>query len=270
MHMGEAVKVDRDWQEALRYFGYDHATEQRSVKSWKKWPRSWRRILRHMQLRADALEAFEFGCGGARHLATLALNGWKCLGIDISGEVLERAGHFIKVLSEQCGYSLPVEFHCGDFSDYHTDRRFNLVFHWGVLEHIMREPDRIALLRKMFDLASSDGYVVSVVPNGIHPLRDLQRRQGLGGYVIPEIDYDGGSLMREMIACGGRDVIVLPHNVFGYLPIVRKSRFDAMARRLIYYLWQVVPQSLLPCEFALRHCYWLIAIARKGGGSNKE
>jgi len=258
------MSVVQAWRDAYSRSNYDFRLNNKSVKTRKTWSRSWRRIMRQMSLTCSSeLCAFEVGCGTAEHLVKLALNGWRCVGIDVSEIALRHALDLTNHISEQCGRPLPIELKNGDFLAYSDIRRFDLVFQWGVVEHFLDVSERTLALRKMFELTKPGGYVVSVVPNGTHPLRSIQRSRGLGGYEIAEIDYSCESLTHEMESAGGCEVVVLPHDLFGYLKIISTSTGNSIGRKFIYYLWQMIPQSILPRRFCCRRCFSLIGVARK-------
>lgn len=94
-------------------------------------------------------------------------------------------------------------------------------------------------------------------------MRKRMRDEKLGGYDIPEVDYDSEMMFSELKECGGTDIAVLPHNLFGYLLALKSQGLAGLARRLYYYAWQIVPPSSVPEGFAFRHAGTLIGMARK-------
>jgi len=157
-----------------------------------------------------------------------------------------------------------IEFRSLNFLNLEPDPLgFDVTFHFGVLEHYLDAAERRRHLEKMFDVTRSGGFVVSVVPNGGHVLRAEQRESGLGGYIIPEIDYSVGLLRAEMIDCGAISVQVLPHDLFGYLKLRNQYGLRKVYYGCLYYLMQLPVFQLLPMWFLENHAYSLIAIARK-------
>jgi len=140
------------------------------------------------------------------------------------------------------------------------------VFHVGVVEHFLDRRERLAFLKRMFAAARPGGYVMSMVPNGQHVMRREARRRGLGGYIVPEIDYSADLVEREMRQCGAVDVAVLHHNMFGYLRIKDSRGMLRVAELAGYALLQLFPWRFLPRRFLDRHDFWLIGIGRKAAG----
>ncbi len=139
--------------------------------------------------------------------------------------------------------------------------RYDLVFNVGVIEHYLRREDRLEFLSRMFLLAKRGGYIVSIVPAGTHPYRQEQKQKGWGGYNIPEVDYDPPMLISEMQHVGLQEVMVLPHNVFGYL-LARPSGRPSWFNWLIYGgLQLVVP--ILSSALRYSHAYSFVGVGRK-------
>jgi SAM-dependent methyltransferase len=252
------------WVGELKQHGYDHAQQLSRVeidRLLRRPSRTWRRILPRVRL-PERAEVFEAGCGGAVQLVQLAGQGYRGVGIDVSPEVLERARAFVAAAQASPLWDGNVELVQGDFMDYCSDRRFDLVFHFGVVEHILDPQPRLAFLRHMVELARSGGWIVSVVPSGTHPLRQEQRRKGWGGYVVPEIDYSPSLMLEEFRSLGLVGGVVLPHNLFGYLTVPPDlGRISRTWRRVAYLAAQAIHG---PAAGVLgRHAYSLIGIARK-------
>ena len=262
------MNVGQEWRKALEKEGYGHAALKKDdCPKLKKFSRIWKRALGIIQLDASSFQnrsVFEFGCGGGKHLIPFALNGFRCVGIDVSPEVLDRARQYIQEVSSLCGAELPIELISGDFLEYQAPGGlYDLVFHVGVIEHFLDDEERQRTLQKMFALAKPGGYVVSMVPSGMHPIRQKMKKLGLGGYGIAEIDYTPEIMAREFKACGSADYMALPHNVFGYLLIDDAKGLVKLGQKLLYYVVQIIPPRFLPYDFAVRHASTLIGIAKK-------
>ena len=180
------------------------------------------------------MRVLEVGCGGGLQLAKLAALGCECIGIDVSQEVLARAENYFSEIHRVCGQELDIKLIAGDFFD--LDRTelggcFDLVFNFGVIEHILDESARLKFLEKKYELTKDGGYIVSMVPNGSHPLRNKMKSMNLGGYNIPEIDYDQHLMEEEFKAIGAKQIIILPHNLFIYLLLEKNNFFiDALEK----------------------------------------
>jgi SAM-dependent methyltransferase len=255
------------WRKELKERGYEPQTLTRwSCIRFAILSRTWRRILRRTAglSRFAPIRALEVGCGGGAQLVPLYVNGWNCVGVDVSPEVLARARVYAENADKHCQAAGNIEFRCLNFLDLDPDPvGFDVTFHFGVLEHYLDAAERRHHLEKMFNVTRPGGFVVSFVPNGGHILRAQQRDRGLGGYIIPEIDYSVRLLRAEMIDCGAISVQVLPHDLFGYLKLRNQHGLRKAYSGCLYYLMQLPMFQLLPMRFLEKHAYSLIAIARK-------
>ena len=208
---------------------------------------------------------FEVGCGGGKYLVMFGLKGWKCVGLDCSREVLQRAERYIEEVKNKCDGGIDIRLVRADFLEYIMEgsSSFDIVFNAGVIEHFLDETERLEFLKKKFELAKPGGYVISIIPNGMHYRREKVRGDNLGGYHIPEINFSPALIEGEMDRCGGRDIKVIPHNIFGYLRFDGVVSLPKILRVFLYYLAQLAPDFIWPRKFALRHSLTLIGIARK-------
>lgn len=252
-----------EWKRLLAANSDAYAYSCRSLgdlRRLKKFPRVWRTILRLTGLRPPA-RCFEVGCGGGIHLVRLALNGFRCVGLDVSPEVLERAKRFIESVQRFDQRVSSIQLLDGNFLGIELsdlEASFDLVFNFGVIEHYLSRKDRVEFLRRKFLLAKSGGVVVSVVPSGMHPYRKEQKEIGWGGYVVPEVDYTPDLLLQEMIEAGAQRAVVVPHNVMGYLP----ARRNTLGSKLTYFVGQILCLAL-PNDIKARYAYSFIAIGWK-------
>jgi 2-polyprenyl-3-methyl-5-hydroxy-6-metoxy-1,4-benzoquinol methylase len=261
-------KVIKAWQNNLSKGGYESPPISLFLKMKITFlTRTWRRILRHTGLKlSDSVSALEFGCGGGAQIVPLFANGWRCIGVDCSKEVLSRARQYVKkvvdfkLLRNDKG---SITFICDDFLNFKSETHFDMTFQFGVLEHFLNAEERLIYLRKMFETTKQGGIVVNCVPNGEHLFRAKQRNMGLGGYHIPEIDYTVVSLREEMLNCGASSVDVLTHDLMGYLKIRKKKGLYKLLNLGIYFIWQIPLFQGLPLDFKRRHAYWLIGIGEK-------
>ncbi len=257
-------QVGERWKKAYIDGDYEfHVNKKNNCDKYKKTSRVWKKIFSLIGIKnGQGKQAFEVGCGESKQCIILAFNSWQCTGIDVSMCALERAKNYIDEILKFCKKKLEIKLICQDFFDYKISKCFDLVFHVGVLEHFLDDRERLLALKKMFDLTRPGGHVVSIVPSGIHPLREKSKKFGLGGYSIPEIDYNPVIMRLEFEKCGGKDIVVLPHNMFGYLLIDNATTFKKIINKLIYYFFQLIPISFYPRDFAFRHAYSLIGIAK--------
>jgi len=266
---GPENAVSQRWVEELREEGYEYHIRDPKDCRQLELSRVWKRIFHATQLSPSGkLRVLEVGCGGGIQLAKLAARGCECIGIDVSREVLARAENYFQEIRGVCGRELDITLLAGDFYDINGTELgggFDLVFNFGVAEHILDDSARLRFLKKKYELTKEAGYIVSMVPNGSHPLRNNMKQMNLGGYNIPEIDYDQHLMEAEFREIGAKQVTILPHNLFIYLLMEKKNLCLDWLKKLIYLGMQVVPQAFLPQDFCYRHAGSLIGIGRKSG-----
>ena len=257
-------KVAKKWHNSLKRGGYEYHANKRKVKKLKNFSRFWKVILKKMDLSlSHETRVFEMGCGGAYHLVQFALNNCECVGLDCSKEVLEKAENFVKELEKTSNKKLNTKFIWADILNYTLPKqKFDLVFQVGVVEHFLDSKERRLVIEKMFGLAKRGGYIVSAVPNGIHPLRKKMRKCKLGGYSIPEIDYTPSLLYKELEEYG-KVIEILPYNLFVYLIFDYSNIFSYYIKKSAYYFFQILPQNLLSLQTRYKHCGLLVGIAKK-------
>ncbi len=254
------------WVESLEHSGY----EPPRLYFWKRiklrfMGHAWLQILWHTGfLRSKQGSILEFGSGGGDKLMPLYLRGWQCIGVEVSPEVIKRATVYVENVKQKMRPSGKISFCCCDFLEYEDACEYDIVYQAGVLEHFLDDNERIRYLKKMFSLVKDGGWVVSLVPSGVHPARKRQREYGLGGYNIPEIDYTADKIISEMMRCGGVNVRVLPHQIFGYW-FALNGRLRQQCYRLCSVLSRFLPGSCWQKPFAYRHAYWFIGLAMKPG-----
>jgi SAM-dependent methyltransferase len=267
--MMEDRDVAQKWVQELRDGGYEHHVRERKDCRQLELSRVWKRIFKATQLSGSGqLRVLEVGCGGGLHLAKLATLGCECIGIDVSKEVLARAENYFSEIQGVCGLKLNIKLLAGDFYDLDQTElggRCDLVFNFGVIEHILDDSARLMFLKKKYELTKDGGYIVSMVPNGCHPLRNKMKSMNLGGYNIPEIDYDRHLMEEEFKAIGAKQITIFPHDLFAYLLLEKKNLCIDGLKKLIYLSMQVVPWAFLPQDFGYRHAGSLIGIGRKKG-----
>jgi SAM-dependent methyltransferase len=259
--------VSQSWVQELKDEGYEyHIRELRDCRQLKL-SRVWKRIFQHIQIpNSDSPRVLEVGCGGGSQLAKLAALGCECVGIDVSKEVLARAENYFKEISRVCGPKLAIQLIAGDFYDINQSDLggyFDLVFNFGVIEHILDDSARLTFLKKKYELTREGGYIVSYVPNGSHPLRNKMKKMNLGGYNIPEIDYDQHIMEEEFRKIGAKQITILPHNLFIYLLLEKSNLLIDSLRKMVYFGIQIVPLAFFSDDFCYRYAGSLIGIARK-------
>lgn len=267
-------EVAKAWIDNFRDGGYE--PKVRSKKEFKHWksnhPRVWRMILNRIQLKKSS-HIFELGCGEGKQSVRLALRGYRVTGLDCSREVLQRCKKFIKSVEKYNEDNLDIQLQHKDFLFYKEPREeYEMAFSFGVIEHFLRDSERNTVLRKLYNMVKPGGWVITVVPNGIHPMRYKQRSEGLGGYIykIPEIDYSVVKLQKELEKVGFIKTEVVPYNLFGYLHTMIQNPIMNFFGFLLMIIFRILPKFLIPKEFQEKHAYTLVAFSQKkeGNGSN--
>jgi 2-polyprenyl-3-methyl-5-hydroxy-6-metoxy-1,4-benzoquinol methylase len=245
------------WRASLAHDGYEHHVGRASdIRSLRRLPRSLRQVLRITGLRPPS-RVLEVGCGGGAQLVPIALKGFDCTGVDCSPPVLLRLKDFAREVSSLSGRRLAIKTVAATFPDVVAGRGgFDLVYEFGVVEHVLSDAERMHFHRSMVACCRPDGWVAHAVPNGSHPLRQRVRNESLGGYDIPEIDYTAHSLANELERSGLRDVAVYPVNVLGYLMLEPDP-----VRKLVWAAAQLMPRWQRPT--LQRHALSLLAIGRR-------
>lgn len=259
--MDKFTSVADRWVEVLKEGGYEPPpVSKHNVTQLARFTRIWKRLHRLLDIKAGET-FFEFGCGGGQHLIPLALQGHSVTGIDASNDVLQRCQSYVAQVEKLTERRLPITLVHGDFLEYETKQQYDVVFNFGVIEHFLDDTERLAAVRKMVQLTRPGGHIVSVVPNGIHPLRARQRAENLGGYDIPEIDYDDQIATAELLEAGATNPAVFPANLFGYLRMdTTNNRLATLRNTLGFYAAQFVPLARTP--FMLRHAGSLIIVGQ--------
>ena len=213
------------WKQELKKEGYEHHCHSvEEIKLLKKFGRVWNKIFKSTAV-APPARLFELGCGGGKHLAQLALNGFEVHGIDVSEAVATNAQNYL----EEIRAFQPIKAHVevANIFEYQSSKTYDMCFHFGVVEHFLKSAERYQVWEKLVALTRPGGWVVSVVPCGRHFMRAMMRNQRLGGYNIPEIDYACSLHRSEFNRFNLNPIITIPHNYFAFLsahslPIVSK------------------------------------------------
>jgi SAM-dependent methyltransferase len=211
------AEATEQWRRALAAEGYAHrCRDAAELRRARRLGATWRGILRRLRLPPGA-RVYEFGCGGGLQAVRLALHGFEVVGVDASAEVLERAHLYRAEVEARAGRALSLRLEHADLFTWDLPGDGALCFEFGVAEHFLDRAARLELRRRMRGALAPGGHAVSVVPCGRHPLRAHQRATGVGGYTVPEIDYDAASLAGELREAGFEDVRVQPLNAGAWL-----------------------------------------------------
>jgi SAM-dependent methyltransferase len=168
---------------------------------------------------------------------------------------------FKRSVERYSGKKISIHPVVSDILDFKTKDRFDLIFSNGVLEHFMDKKTRIKVIRKLEGLTRPGGVIVTGIPNGKQPYRKRFKNEKLGGYDVPEIDYDCKSLISEFKHCSVRSIRVEGFNVFGYWESLPELRKYSLIIRPVYIFFRLL-EPLLPRRMKLAKGHWLICTVR--------
>jgi SAM-dependent methyltransferase len=261
-----ATDPGRQWAINLTEGGYEHHCKNKSdLRKIKRLGMAWRRIFKATKI-SPPRHAFEIGCGGGQNLATLAMNDFTVSAVDISDSVLARAKGFIAEVEAVSGTRLNIEIVEGDFFTFQSEARYDLIYHFGVVEHYLEPEHRAQFWQKAMELAAPGGWLVSVVPCGRHIMRRMTRELELLGYrrELEEIDYSCSSHVEEFEKAGAVNISAIPHGYFFFLgghpaPLVSKVLYP-----LFFPIGNMVLTWLpLPVSLAEKLAQTLIVVGQK-------
>jgi 2-polyprenyl-3-methyl-5-hydroxy-6-metoxy-1,4-benzoquinol methylase len=258
------MKASNAWVSKLKNEGYEHhCSSLQDVKIAKKLGRIWRETIRRTKITPPS-KLFELGCGGGRYLACLALNGYETYGIDVSPEVTTRCQNYLDEVTKLVTNNFSANVENSDIFTYESSSQYDLVYHFGVVEHFMEFSDRQLIWMKLYQLTKPNGWIMSAVPNGSHFWREKIRRERLCGYDVPEIDYSVALHEKEFIDAGLVDVIALPWNYFGFAEGMVSSGLLKSLTRILHISSNVIfPILPFPRTFKEKFAHGLLVLGRK-------
>jgi SAM-dependent methyltransferase len=226
-------------------------------------PRWWKRVFDLRQL-SPSDRILEVGCGSGHQLIPFAAQGFRATGLDVSPDAIEQCHSLVSEVERILGRGVSINLLLGDFAQMDVSEQFPLVFTFGVIEHFLEHTERIQFLHRLAEWTIPGGACVNCVPNGMQPFRQLMRSGKLGGYNIPEIDYDSARLKEDMREAGFERTRVVPLDLFGYrLVLTPRSSSSWYVFRALNLFFKLIPDRFLSLRFRERHAYVLSGVARK-------
>lgn len=258
------MEVSTKWIEALKDGDYEHHCSSREdLARIKKLCRIWQETIKRTQIKSPAT-AFELGCGGGRHLAALAVNGFQVHGIDVSPQVVDRCQNYLNEVSQLAVTPILATVENADIFEYETTSKYDLTYHFGVIEHFLELSDRMIVWEKLYELTKPGGWIMSAVPNGSHFWREYIRQNNLCGYHIPEIDYSVKIHEQEFLNTKLEEVIAIPWNYFGFAEGIVTGRFNKGFAKIIHLSSNLLmPLIPLPNTVKERFAHGLLVLGRK-------
>jgi len=196
------------------------------------------------------MRCLEVGCGGGKFSAGLALAGHEAVALDYSETVITGVRGLREDTSLHCqgGSFLPLRGAAERLP--FPDATFDLVFNEGVVEHWLRQKERLEILREMVRVTRPSGAVVVMVPNGKHPLCWFWHLTRYPGHLQapPMHHYSARSLAREM-----REVGLEIQECEGLQPLMslcQWPRYDRM-KRLADRVGRIWPEDRWPLGLRL-------------------
>ena len=221
-----------------------------------------RKIIRFAK-KNNVKTIFDFGSGGGKDTVPLAHIGFKVTALDCSEMMVNNLMSYKKSVENFSGKRLRITALTGDFLDMDfKGRQYDLVFSNGVLEHFLNRKVRKEVISKLLDLTKPGGTVITGVPNGKHPYRRRFKQEKLGGYDVPEIDYDEKKLIKEFRMGEVNSVKIEGFNVFGYwLSIPEFSKYSFLIKP-VYFCMRLI-EMLIPNPIKLKKGLWLVCVVKK-------
>lgn len=105
-------------------------------------------IYKHYKFKKGA-NVLEIGCGEGQVLRKLAKDGIQCVGLEPGPQVLQITGDNLSIIKDF-------------FPSPQVDDKFNLILHFGVLEHIS---DPVSFLKEQQKHLKADGVIICAFPN---------------------------------------------------------------------------------------------------------
>jgi 2-polyprenyl-3-methyl-5-hydroxy-6-metoxy-1,4-benzoquinol methylase len=258
------MDASKAWVEKLKGSGYEHhCSSTQDVETVKRLGRIWSETLVRTKLDPHA-KLFELGCGGGRYLASLALNEFETHGIDISPEVVARCQNYLNEVKAVSNTQMLATVENADIFNYDSFEQYDLVYHFGVVEHFLEPEERKLIWQKLYQLTKPGGWMMSAVPNGSHFWRGCIRKNHLCGYDVPEIDYSVRLHENEFLNIGLQDVIALPWNYFGFAEDIVYGKISKSIAKVIFLSSNVLmPLLPLPRSMKEKFAHGLLAFGRK-------
>lgn len=150
LHEDTMVEVYKT-PENLRSFdpAHEHYYEYESLSDGSRTLKDYQEALKQLQLLGEKGELLEVGCGTGAFVQYAYQNGWQAMGLDSSDDN-------IQALTEKGVPGIAARF-----LDYETDKRFQVIVFWDLLEHIS-EPG--LFLNKSRELLKPGGFVLIAGP----------------------------------------------------------------------------------------------------------
>jgi len=114
-------------------------------------------------------DILDIGCGIGEVLDVFKDHGWKCSAVELNKTA-------VKWLE-----SRDIDVYSDNFSGYATNKKFDVIMAWNVIEHVV---DPVAFIRKAYGLLNPGGIFVSEVPHANSLLVDFSRQNGVDPHRI--------------------------------------------------------------------------------------
>ena len=177
-------------------------------------------------------KVLDVGCGAGVFLTIASDNNWDCTGIELSKSGLNAA--------QEKGVNI-IE---GSFDNYQSNKKFNCITFWGVLEHVVNPIEQIkkavSLLDKngvlIFEVPSADSLLMKyVIEHGLVPYRYIESARHLSFFSLKAIKMicEQQNLNLEYIESNGLD-----------LQTVLLQEFDSEIIKKIKNIQQLIDKNL--------------------------
>jgi SAM-dependent methyltransferase len=160
---GESLDYKAAWNQAARTDAHDAILTGSTAESFERTGESDARMIRRY-LRGDDAVVLNIGCGVGRVERYLAPQVSELHAVDVSGEMIARAAERLRGLSNVHLREIGND----EFLRSFESGRFDLVFSFLVLQHLVRE-DAFLYLRDAFRVLKPGGVLFVQFPNFLSP-----------------------------------------------------------------------------------------------------
>lgn len=226
---------------------------------------SLKRIIKLGRVK-PGMKILDFGAGGGHDSIPLAYLGCEVDALDCSDAVLKNLLDYKTSVEKYAGRVLNIKLIAADIVEAELEvNKYDVIFSCGVMEHFLTRQDRNRVYQILSQSLKQNGYLITSVPNGKHPLRHKQRNERLSGYVIEEIDYSKEIFEDDLANTGLLLEQVKGFNLFGYIFMLQSIANHRIIQAAIkpFYLFFRLFESWLPFSLMKKHAYWLIFVSQK-------
>lgn len=153
-------------------------------------------ILKYGPKIHDTSNVLEIGCGGCLILKDLHRIGFDVLGVDPSPYALK------------CGQKLGIEVIQDFFPSSRINKRFNLIFHSDVIEHMA---DPLTFLKAIYKQLQDDGVLIIAIPDSSQSLKNGD----ISIFLHQHLNYFDPESLKHIVQSVGFSSVIIEKSGFG-------------------------------------------------------